>query len=198
MLCDIPRHKVFISYFHNEDQVYKDLLISIKEFNYHSNTFQSIFDDYSVRENDIDDTGKSAEMIRKIIRDEYIGAASVLILLCGNKTYTRKYIDWELHAAMYDSNDNPKLGILVINLPTIQQGQIAGEFFEERVISPDVIWYQVNSRSAFETHCPFLPLRLLDNYESRITDESVIPVSIVNIITGIVAWRANSSTMAWS
>lgn len=69
---DIPRHKVFISYYHKDDQQYKDYLINMQEWNSQTWQLQSIFDDYSVRENDIDDTGLTSERIRCIIRDEYI------------------------------------------------------------------------------------------------------------------------------
>jgi hypothetical protein len=30
-----------------------------------------------------------------------------------------KFIDWEVHASMYDSEKNPKMGIVCINLPEI-------------------------------------------------------------------------------
>lgn len=85
-MSNIPRHKVFISYYHNDDQAYKDYLINMKEYNPQTKQYQSIFDDYSVHENEIDDTGLTSEQIRRIIRDEYIKDATVLILLCGQNT----------------------------------------------------------------------------------------------------------------
>lgn len=57
----IPRHKVFISYYHHDDQYYKNKLISFKEINPNTRQQQSIFEDYSVHENEIDDTGLSSE-----------------------------------------------------------------------------------------------------------------------------------------
>ena len=117
----IPRHKVFISYYHHDDQTYKDYLINMQELNPDTWQLQSIFEDCSVHENEIDDTGLTSEQIRCIIRDEYIKDATVLILLCGQNTRKRKHIDWEIHAAMYDSDKNPQMGILVINLPNINQ-----------------------------------------------------------------------------
>ena len=85
----IPRHKVFISYYHHDDQYYKDKLISFNELNPNTWQIQSIFEDYSVHENEIDDTGLSSENIRCIIRDDYIKDATVLILLCGQNTKRR-------------------------------------------------------------------------------------------------------------
>lgn len=99
----IARHRVFISYYHHDDQRYKDYLIKMQEFNIETMQMQSIFEDFSVHEKEIDDAGLSSEQIRCIIRDEYIKDATVLILLCGENTKKRKHIDWELHAAMYDT-----------------------------------------------------------------------------------------------
>lgn len=82
---DIPRHKVFISYYHQDDRYYKNRLIRMQEVNQNGMP-QSIFDDYSVHEDEIDDEGLLPEQIRCIIRDEYIKNATVLILLCGENT----------------------------------------------------------------------------------------------------------------
>lgn len=62
---NIPLHKVFISYYHADDQYYKNQLINMREYGYYGNS-QSIFEDYSVHENEIDDTGLSSESIRHI------------------------------------------------------------------------------------------------------------------------------------
>ena len=115
----IDRHRVFISYYHHDDQDYKDVLINMKEFDWSTMRTQSIFEDCSVHQDEIDDTYMTDEQIRKEIRDNYIKDATVLILLCGQNTKRRKFIDWEIHAAMYDSDVNPKMGILIINLPSI-------------------------------------------------------------------------------
>ena len=131
----ISRHKVFISYYHEDDQYYKDELIKMKFYNADKLSMESIFEDYSVNDGDIDDTNLTSEQIRRIIRDEYIKDATVLVLLCGCYTKNRKHIDWEIHAAMYDSDVNPQMGILVINLPSINQYIRACDEDEKRVIS---------------------------------------------------------------
>lgn len=66
----IDRHRVFISYYHYDDQDYKDILINMKEFDWSTMRTQSIFEDCSVHENEIDDTGLTSEEIRRIIRDD--------------------------------------------------------------------------------------------------------------------------------
>lgn len=169
----IPRHKVFISYYHHDDQTYKDILINMQELNPDTWQLQSIFEDCSVHENEIDDTGLTSEQIRCIIRDEYIKDATVLILLCGQNTRKRKHIDWEIHAAMYDSDKNPQMGILVINLPTINQSVRASTNEEKPLLSDNGHWFSLKTRQEFEQYYPYMPSRIIDNF---IKD---VPITVV-------------------
>lgn len=170
----IPRHKVFISYYHHDDQYYKNKLISFKEINPNTRQQQSIFEDYSVHENEIDDTGLSSEQIRCIIRDEYIKDATVLLLLCGQNTKRRKHIDWEIHAAMYDSFANRQMGIIVINLPTINQNIRASSNEEKPLLSDDGRWYRLEDRHDYEQHYPYTPSRIIDNFVKD------VPITVVD------------------
>lgn len=170
---EIKRHKVFISY-HHADQKYKDDIVEWLYFNYEKNKLDHIFDDYSVGDGDIDDEKLSAEQIRKIIRDDYINEAKVLVLLCGRETKKRKHIDWELQAAMYHSEDKPRLGIVVVNLPTISQGCNSSDINERKLISSNKVWIQLKNRCEFEDVFPFMPSRIIDNLEKN------VPISVVN------------------
>lgn len=175
---DIPRHKVFISYYHQDDQQYKDYLINMQELNPQTWQRQSIFEDYSVHENEIDDTDLTSEQIRCIIRDEYIKDATVLILLCGQNTKKRKHIDWEIHAAMYNSDVNPQMGILVINLPTISSSQamISNGEREQNIMGPFVNWIPLNKDiTSLKEKCPYLPERIIENLA-----RDDVQISIVN------------------
>ena len=172
----IPRHKVFISYYHQDDQRYKDHLINMQELNPQTCQWQSIFEDYSVHENEIDDTGLTSEQIRCIIRDEYIKDATVLILLCGQNTKGRKHIDWEIHAAMYNSDVNPQMGILVINLPTISQSMISNSESEKDIMGPFINWETLNKDlSSLKAKYPYLPDRIIENLA-----RDDVQISIVN------------------
>lgn len=170
----IPRHKVFISYYHKDDQYYKDKLINMTEINQFTWQYQSIFEDCSVREDEIDDTGLTSEQIRRIIRDEYISDATVLILLCGQNTKHRKHVDWELHAAMYDSEANRQMGIVVINLPTINQGLRAGSNDEKPLLSDSGNWFSCQDRNEYEKLYPFMPSRVIDNFVKG------VPITVVD------------------
>lgn len=150
----IPTHRVFISYYHHDDQFYKDTIIAW-------NKVWGLFDDWSVNDGDIDDTYMSDEQIRLKIRDEYIKDATVLVLLCGRNTKHRKFIDWELHASMYDSEKNPKMGILVVNLPGCSNGVRAVERREKDIVSPNGSWTTLKSKAEFMDAYPDAPQRII-------------------------------------
>jgi len=152
----------------------------LKEYNYNTYKWQSIFDDYSVHEDEIDDTGLTSEQVRKIIRDEYIKEATVMILLCGENTKTRKHIDWEIHAAMFNTDKNPKMGIIVVNLPSISQACRKSDDTEKDIISPNGNWITVKTRKEYENLYPNMPIRIIDNFESGIIDDTIVSITVVN------------------
>ena len=161
----INRHRVFISYYHDDDQSYKNALSNMKYLNNEKLSFESIFEDFSVGNGDINDTYLSDEQIRRKIRDEYIKDATVLILLCGRNTKRRKHVDWEIHAAMYDSDINPQMGILIINLPTISQKMRASHKGEEELLNPYATWEKANTDRWYnEFIFPYMPDRIIDNF----------------------------------
>lgn len=178
----IDRHRVFISYYHADDQKYKDYLIKMEEYDYCKGRMVSIFEDWSVRENDIDDSNGqlASESIRRIIRDDYMSDASVLILLCGANTCGRKHVDWEIHTAMYHSDVNPQMGILVINLPSINQRCRAGENFEKELLAPNSTWTSFSTRKEYEDAYKYMPNRIIDNFVAGINDKSIVPISVVD------------------
>ena len=119
----------------------------------------------------VDDSNLSSEQIRRIIRDEYIKDATVLILLCGKNSKYRKHIDWEIHGAMYDSEKNRKMGIVVINLPTISNQQFvrASEESEKDIIDKGGHWITLKTREEYEKAYPYMPSRIIDNFEKQVS-----------------------------
>ena len=160
---DMNRHKVFISYFHHDDQYYKDALTEMRHIN-GKYQLEPIFDDYSVDTGDIDDSHMTDEQIRVKIRDEYMKEATVLIVLCGQNTKHRKHVDWEIHTAMYDSEANGQMGIIVLNLPTIDQSvRVCNESEKPLVYSGPCSWTKFETRQEYEEAYPYMPKRILDN-----------------------------------
>ena len=102
-----PRHKLFISFFH-EDQYYKDWFASMMEYH---------IVDKSVEDGDIDDARLSTETIRQRIRDDFIADATVTVVLIGPGTWQRKHVDWEIGSSLRDTRRNSRCGLFGILLP---------------------------------------------------------------------------------
>jgi len=111
-MLSIPKHKVFISYHHANDEYWKNLFI--EKF---SESFDA-FIDKSVRDGDIDDANLTSEQIYQKIRDNYIKDSTVTIVLIGTETWKRKHIDWEIATSLWDGSINKRNGLLGIILPS--------------------------------------------------------------------------------
>jgi len=110
-MINIPRHKVFISYHHANDQAYR-------------NKFEALFAEQfdimvskSVQIGDLDPNLKT-ETIRQKIRDEYLRDSTVTVVLIGSETWKRKHVDWEISSTIRDTLRNPRGGLLGILLPS--------------------------------------------------------------------------------
>ena len=172
-------HKVFISYYHKDDQWYKEALVKF-------GTTNSIFIDASVDTGDIPDDLPD-ERIREIIRDGYLRDSTVTIVLVGTETKRRKHIDWEIYSSMYDGAVNKKSGILVITLPTTYNG---GEYVQashgqsEKNLYPDITsWTSINTRVEYERRYPYMPDRIIDNLLEPEAKISVAPWNRINETT---------------
>lgn len=151
-------HRVFISHHHAKDQAYKENLVRFGEEH-------EIFQDVSVDTGDISDE-LSDERIRRKIRDEYLRDSSVTIVLVGEETKGRKHVDWEIYSSMIDGQVNKRSGILVINLPSVDNGRVWAVHGDEekRLVYPDERnWVHVTRRSEIETRFPYMPSRIVDS-----------------------------------
>lgn len=107
-MAKTKRHKVFISYYHEEDQGCKRRFAQLLE--------HSIVD-RSLQHGGIDSHGLSTEALFQSIREDYIADATVTVVLIGHCTWQRKYVDWEIGASLRDTQTNPRCGLLGILLP---------------------------------------------------------------------------------
>lgn len=179
-MTEIPKHKVFISYHHANDQWYKEELLRL-------NRIYDIFIDGSVDTGDINDNLPN-ERIRQIIRDSYLGNSTVTILLVGTQTKNRKHIDWELKSSMINGQINKKSGILVINLPstncTFYTASHQGE--KERIYPENQSWTSISERNEYERRYPYLPARIIDNLLKSEAKISVVNwEKIINDLEGL-------------
>ena len=106
-----PRHRVFVSYHHANDQVYRDAFERLFADRY------DILVSKSVQIGDIDPNLK-VETVRQKIRDEYLRDSTVTVVLIGSQTWQRKHVDWEIGSSIRDTQFNPRSGLLGILLPT--------------------------------------------------------------------------------
>lgn len=168
-------HKVFISFYHKDDQWYKDTLVKWAKDNH-------VFIDGSVDTGDIDENLNDEE-IRQIIRDEYLRDTSVTVVLVGPNTKHRKHVDWEIYSSMYDGKLNKKSGLLVIMLPETNCYECHIPFDDEKLLMyPNVSnWISVDSRSEFERRYPAMPDRIIDNLMTVGVKISVVPWSKITV-----------------
>ena len=151
------KHKVFVSFHHDNDQLYKDTLVSWAEKN-------DVFIDGSVDLGEIPENWES-QQIREYIRDEHLKDTTVTVLLVGTDTKNRKHIDWELFSSMYDGKKNKKSGILIVNLPSVKCSyHTLCSAEEKKCILPNVDkWITITDRAEFERRYPYMPPRIIDN-----------------------------------
>lgn len=97
------RHKTFISYHHDNEQWAKDKII--EDFGVDD------FIDVSVHNGDID-VNLSEEAIMKKIRDEYLKDSTVTLVIVGEETSLRPFINSEIQASLWGTNPNGLLAVV--------------------------------------------------------------------------------------
>lgn len=106
-----PRHKLFVSYHHTNDQHYRDAFERL-----FANTYD-IMVSRSVQIGDIN-TNLKTDTIRQKIRDEYLRDSTVTAVLVGLETWKRRHVDWEIGSSIRQTEFNDRSGLLGILLPT--------------------------------------------------------------------------------
>lgn len=168
------KHKVFISYHHANDQVYKDYLVNMA-------VRYGLFIDRSVDTGDVSDD-LDDQRIREIIRDRYLRDSTVTIVLVGAKTKYRKHVDWEIYSSMHDGTINKKSGILVITLPTVMNCRFCIRHRGEKALYPNALWEARGSREDYKRACPSMPDRIVDNL--------VAPKALISVTSWIQIERS--------
>ena len=174
-------HKVFISYHHANDQVYKEALMQL-------NREYGLFINLSVDTGDIDENLDN-QAIRQIIRDDYLKDSVVTIVLVGIETKNRKHVDWEIYSSMINGKINKRSGILVVNLPSTGCNYYTAAHGDEekRTVYPDnTSWMNITSGAEYERRYPYVPARIIDNLlkdnaKISITNWDIIANDIENL-----------------
>lgn len=145
---DVPKHKVFLSFHHQDDSCRRQFE---RDF---SNEFNSTFVNRSVQDGDIDPNNR-IDTIRREIRDRFISDSTVTIVLIGSDTWKRKHVDWEIGYSLTQTSQNTRSGLIGILLPDYE---ICSE-------SGNNCGIQYTENGGVYTPCN-IPPRLYDNIES--------------------------------
>ncbi len=101
-------HKVFLSYYHNEDEDFRNRFEAL---------FGNVIVSRSVNIGDIDPNAET-EYVRQKIRNEYLSDSTVTVVLVGAHTWQRKHVDWEIYSSLRDTQNSSRSGLIGILLPT--------------------------------------------------------------------------------
>ena len=105
-----PKRRCFISYHHADEQEVQAFLYMYS--NAEVFTHRALGLDMA---NDIVDSNDTNYVMRRI-REQYMQNTSVTIVMVGQNTWKRRYVDWEIAASLRNGFDNPANGLLGIKL----------------------------------------------------------------------------------
>lgn len=126
---DSTRHKCFISY-HVAD---------LEEVQTFVTDFGSEFIPRSVGVTEEDDFVDSidTDYIKRRIREKYLSNSTVTILLLGEGTWGRKFVDWEISSSLRNDPVNGRNGLLVIPLPSMNNTATLPARVKDNFVSGD-------------------------------------------------------------
>lgn len=179
------RHKVFISYYHAEDEKYRNIFEQL---------FGNVIVSRSVSIGDIDPNANT-EYVRQRIRDEYLSDSTVTVVLVGAHTWQRKHVDWEIYSSLRDTPNNPRSGLLGILLPAYP-GYERNEFNQFTI--PPRLWDNVRERN--DGQAPFSKIYLWTEDQSimqSIIDEAFERRNRINPINSRPMFVNNRSGDHW-
>ena len=104
----VHKRKVFISYYHGDQDAVDKF---VKDF---SNVF--IPKTVGVKDGDFNFNSKDPNYIMRKIRETKLEDSTVTIVLIGDCTHSRRYVDWEVKASLQRGTTLPN-GLIAINLP---------------------------------------------------------------------------------
>ena len=87
----VVKHRIFVSYHHGSDQAYYDAFST--KFHDTYDVIRDVSLDAEVESDDV-------EYVMRRIRENYITGSSCTIVLVGENTWRRKYVDWEIRATL--------------------------------------------------------------------------------------------------
>lgn len=148
---DVKR-KVFISYHHENDQGWANLMRTT-----YADKYEIFYD------NSLDDEVDSDEpdYINKVIREDYIVGTSITIVLCGPETWKRRFVDWEIYSTLH--REHALLGVILSTATKNLQGNF---------IVPERLYDNIAPGYAHWMHWPTNAAELKGAIETAISKSS--------------------------
>jgi hypothetical protein len=112
------RRKCFISYHHADES---EVATFIRTFDHVTNMFISRGLGAAMS-GDIINSNNSDYIMSKI-RQDFLANSTVTLVIIGNCTWARRYVDWELQASLRSGEKTIPNGVLGIKLPSFSSGQ---------------------------------------------------------------------------
>lgn len=128
-----PKRRCFISYHHADElevQAFLDTYSNSEVF-----THRALGLDMA---NDIVNSNDTDYVMRRI-REQYMQNTSVTIVMIGQNTWKRRYVDWEIASSLRNGFGSPANGLLGIKLPSYAHGnQQYPDRLNDNLNAPDV------------------------------------------------------------
>lgn len=107
------RRKCFISY-HHADQAEVDQFV--RDFDHNNNCFISRGLGQEMSQDIIDST--DTDYVMRRIRERFLRDSTVTIVMLGECTWARRYVDWEIQASLRRGESTVPNGLLGVKLPS--------------------------------------------------------------------------------
>lgn len=143
----VVRRKCFISY-HHDDQAWVDRFV--KTFDYAHNLFIARGLGQTMAQEIIDST--DTDYVMRRIRELYIGDSTVTLVMLGECTWARRYVDWEIQASLRAPLNGLPNGLLGIKLPSYSESTPFPERFNNNLLSPQK---KAAGQDCYARHIPY-------------------------------------------
>lgn len=110
----MAKHRCFVSH-------HKANAAQVEKF---IDDFSDVFTAEAIGVSDADDfiDSDDTNYVMQRIRDLYLSNSTVTIVLIGQCTWARRYVDWEVGSTLRNSPNDKRSGLIAINLPYMGNG----------------------------------------------------------------------------
>ncbi|MFF8967864.1 TIR domain-containing protein [Streptomyces sp. NPDC014995] len=130
------RRKCFISYHHQDEREVRQF---IQDFDHMRDIFIARGIGAGMPGDVLD--SNSRDYIMRRVRELYLRDSTVTIVMIGQCTWARRYVDWEIASTLRDDVRNKRSGVFGIVLPSAANAPKAPPRLEDNLASGYAQWY---------------------------------------------------------